>query len=85
MRAKTHSQKRGVQRFGEGIVGQVAWVREVKRDIFVIGRKIHIPGDKFNAIARADCRRMAKLLAKVVQRGNNIFSFVAEHQINDWR
>ncbi|MET4690198.1 hypothetical protein ABIA22_006563 [Sinorhizobium fredii] len=72
-----------VERLDKGIVGRLAWSREVQLDVALIGPQIEVAGDELAALIDPDRLRIAYGSACHVQCGYDILAPVAEARIDD--
>src|SRR5262249_54046852 len=55
MRVQTFGSEFALERFGEGIISELARPGEVQRDAALIGAQVEIARDEFAALIDADC------------------------------
>src|SRR5665213_931662 len=61
MSVQTLRSEPAIERFDEGVVGRLAWSREVERDTTLVSPQIQVARDKLGALVDADRRGEAHL------------------------
>jgi len=72
MSVQTFRSEAAIERFDEGVIGGLAWPREVERNATLIGPQIEVARHKLGALVDPDRRREAHLPADPFEHVDDI-------------